>query len=265
VISSSPDAPGLRAQLATVAGRSLTRTIRQRRLLILPFVFPMILFAINSSSLSAAAHIRGFPPVNYTAFALAVPFLMGAMLGAVSAGTDLAHDIESGFLGRLALTPMRRTAILFGQLGGALTLAVVQSIAFVLVGLAAGVTIASGLLGALVLIALSVLIALTFAAFGALLAVRTGRGAAVQGLFPLLFVTVFLSSAFLPRNAISIGWFHAVATYNPISYLVEGMRSLIITGWDAQALALGFGIAGGIAILSLLLADAGLKTRLVTA
>jgi ABC-2 type transport system permease protein len=257
--------PGLRAQLATIARRSVRRTVRQRRLLILPLVFPMILFAINASSLSSASEIRGFPPVSYTAFALAVPFLLGAMLGAVSAGTDLAHDIETGFLTRLALTPMRRTAILLGQLGGALVVALGQSTVFLLVGVLSGVTIASGIAGALVLLTLSVLIAFTFAALGTLLAVRTGRGAAVQGFFPVLFVTVFLSSSFLPRNAIAIGWFHTVATYNPVSYLVEGMRSLIITGWNAQALALGFGIAAGIAILSLTLANAGLQTRLVTA
>jgi ABC-2 type transport system permease protein len=160
---------------------------------------------------------------------------------------------------------MRRTAILVGQLGGALAVAAGQSVVFLVVGVLCGVTIASGVTGAVVLIALAVLIAFAFAALGTLLAVRTGRGAAVQGFFPLLFVTVFLSSAFIPRNAIAIGWFHAVATYNPISYLVEGMRSLIITGWDAQALALGFGIAAAIAFLSLALADAGLKTRLVAA
>jgi ABC-2 type transport system permease protein len=257
--------PGLRAQLATIARRSVTRTLRQRRLLILPLVFPTILFAINNSSLSSASEIRGFPRVSYTAFALAVPFLLGAMLGAVSAGTDLAHDIETGFLTRMALTPMRRTAILLGQLGGALLWALAQSILFLLVGVLSGVTIATGIAGALVLLTLSVLIAFTFTAIGTLLAVRTGRGAAVQGFFPVLFVTVFLSSSFLPRNAIGIGWFRTVATYNPVSYLVEGMRSLIITGWNAQALALGFGIAAGIAIISLTLANAGLKTRLVTA
>jgi ABC-2 type transport system permease protein len=258
-------APRLSDQLAVIARRSVTRTLRQRRLLILPVLFPLILFAINSSALSSVSNIHGFPPVSYTAFALAVPFLMGAMLGAVSAGTDLAHDIESGFLSRLALTPTRRTAILIGQLGGALALATAEAVVFLFVGVLCGVTIASGLLGALVLIGLAVLIAFAFAALGTLLAVRTGRGAAVQGFFPLLSVTVFLSSAFLPRNAIAIGWFHTVATYNPVSYLVEGMRSLIITGWDGEALALGFGIAGAVALVSLALADAGLKTRLVNA
>ena len=82
------------------------------------------------------------------------------------------------------------------------------------------------------LLALSILIAFGFAGLGALLALRFGTGEAVQGFFPLLFVTVFLSSSSLPRNLIKVNWFHDVATYNPVSYLIEGIRSLIITGWD---------------------------------
>lgn len=257
--------PAFSAQIATVGRRSVTRTVRQRRLLILPLVFPLILFAINSSALSSVSTIHGFPDVSYKSFALAVPFLLGAMLGAVSAGTDLAHDIETGFLNRLTLAPMNGTAILIGQFSGVLAMALVQSTVFLLVGLAIGVTIASGVAGALVLLVFSTLIAFAFASIGTLVAVRTGQGAAVQGFFPLLFVTVFLSSAFLPRNLIAIGWFHTVATYNPVSYFVEGLRSLIITGWDAQALGLGFGISAGIAIIALVLANAGLKTRLATA
>jgi ABC-2 type transport system permease protein len=252
-------------QLTTVAGRSLKGTLRQRRLLIAPLLFPLILFAINSSALSATTKINGFPDVPYKDFALALPFLMAAMLNAVGAGTNLAHDIETGFLRRLSLTPMHPSAMLVGQLAGALTLSLAQGVLFVLIGLLAGVHIAAGVGGALVLLALAVLIAFTFSTIGALLAIRTGSGAAVQGFFPLLFVTIFLSSSFLPRNVISVGWFHTIATYNPISYLVEGMRSLIITGWNVQALELGFGLAAGIALLALALANSGIKTRMVTA
>jgi ABC-2 type transport system permease protein len=67
----------------------------------------------------------------------------------------------------------------------------------------------------------------------------------------------------LPRNLIETDWFRTVATYNPVSYLIEGIRSLLVTGWDAEALALGFGIAGAIAVIALALASASLKTRLV--
>jgi ABC-2 type transport system permease protein len=255
--------PTFQVQLATLGRRSISRTLRRRRLLILPVLFPLILFAINASALTSAAHIPGFPPVSYRSFALATPFVLGAMLIGVTAGTDLAGDIESGFLDRLALTPLRGAVLLLGQLGGTLVLALGQSTLFLLVGLASGVTIAAGPAGAIVLVLLAVLIAFGFAGLGLLLAVRLGSGAKVQGFFPLLFVTVFLSSAFLPRNVITVRWFHDVATYNPISYLVEGLRSLIITGWDARALALGFGFAALLALAALLLASVAMKTRLV--
>jgi ABC-2 type transport system permease protein len=136
-----------------------------------------------------------------------------------------------------------------------------QTTVFLTVGLIAGADIKAGFLGALVLIALTTLAALGFGGIGAILALRTGSGEAVQGLFPLLFVTFFLSSIFLPRDLIEAGWFRTIATYNPVSYLVEGIRSLIITGWDPQALALGFGVAGGVVMLGLSGAVASLRGR----
>jgi len=255
--------PGLLEQIAAVAHRSITRTLRQRALLVFPLIFPLILFAINGSSLSAATKIPGFPTSSYRAFALALPFIQGALFVAVTTGTDLARDIETGFFNRLALTPLRPTALLVGQLGGSLVLACIQCVVYLLVGLATGVVILSGVGGAFVLLALAILIAFAFASLGALLALRFGTGEAVQGIFPLLFVTVFLSSSSLPRNLIKVTWFRDVATYNPVSYLIEGIRSLIITGWDGQALYLGFGFAIIIGAIALTLASRAMKTRLV--
>jgi ABC-2 type transport system permease protein len=255
--------PSLFEQIGAVARRSVTRTFRQRALLVFPLVFPLILFAINGSALSAATKIPGFPTSSYRDFALAIPFIQGALFVAVSTGTDLARDIETGFFNRLALTPLSGAALLVGQLGGAFAVGCVQSVTYLLVGIATGVGIASGVGGALVLLALSVLIAFAFAGLGALLALRFGTGEAVQGIFPLLFVTVFLSSSNLPRNLIKVDWFREVATYNPVSYLIEGIRSLIIKGWDAQALLLGFGFAAALGVITLAAASAAMKTRLV--
>jgi ABC-2 type transport system permease protein len=237
-------------QVRAVGRRSVTRTLRQRGLLIFPMLFPLILFAINGSALSTATRIPGFPPVSYRAFVLAVPFMQGALFIAVTAGIDLARDIESGFFNRLALTPLRGGALLAGQLGGALVVAT-------------GVGIASGVAGAFVLLALSILIAFGFAGLGALIALRSGSGEAVQAIFPLLFVTLFLSSASLPRPLIAVTWFRDVATYNPVSYLIEGIRSLVISGWDGRALALGFGFALALVIISMGFADLAMKNRLV--
>jgi ABC-2 type transport system permease protein len=161
---------GVRANLVeqtlAVARRAVVRTVRQRALLIFPMVFPLILFAINGSALSPATHIPRFPTRNYRDFLIAMPFVQGAMFVSIGAGVDLARDIESGFLNRLALTPLRGEAMLVGQLGGALVMGVVQAVVYLLVGLATGVTFASGVAGAIVLLVLSILIAFGFAGLG---------------------------------------------------------------------------------------------------
>ena len=113
-----------------------------------------------------------------------------------------------------------------------------------------------------VIFALAILITLGFGAIGLFAALRTGSGEAVQGLFPVLFVTLFLSSMSLPRNLIHTVWFREVATYNPVSYLIEAIRSLLITGWNAQALELGFGLAAAIALAAMVAASVALRNRL---
>jgi ABC-2 type transport system permease protein len=249
-------------QTLAVARRAVVRTSRQRALLIFPMVFPLILFAINGSSLSSATKIPGFPTDNYRDFLIAMPFVQGAMFVSISAGVDLAKDIQTGFLSRLALTPLRGEALLVGSLGGALVLGTLQAVVYLLVGLATGVTFITGVGGVLVLLVLSILIAFAFASLGALLALRLGTGEAVQGIFPLLFVTLFLSSSSLPRDLIATEWFRVIATYNPVSYLLEGLRSLVITGWDAQALELGFGFALAILLLALAFSQRAMRSRL---
>ena len=254
--------PSLIEQIGAVARRSATATYRQRALLFFPMLFPLILFAINGSALSKATEIPGFPTHTYRAFLIAMPFVQGAMFVSISTGTSMARDIETGFLNRLALTPLRPEAMLLGQLGGAFVVACVQAVVYLLIGLATGVTFVSGVGGVLVLLALALTISFAFASLGGLLGLRLGSGEAIQGIFPLLFVTLFLSSSSLPRNLIKAPWFREVATYNPVSYLLEGLRSLVITGWNAQALELGFGFAGVLAVGSLALSGRAMKSRL---
>jgi ABC-2 type transport system permease protein len=249
-------------QVAVVARRSAMDTYRQRALLVFPLLFPLILFAINGSALGNATQIPGFPTHSYRAFLLAFPFIQGAMFVSISAGTSLARDIETGFLNRLALTPLRSEAMLIGQLGGAFVLACVEAVVYLLVGLATGIGFASGVGGVFVLLALALAISFGFATLGGLLALRLGSGEAIQGIFPLMFVTLFLSSSSLPRNLIKTPWFREVATYNPVSYLIEGLRSLVIQGWNAQALELAFGFAFALAAFSLALSGPAIRTRL---
>jgi len=250
-------------QVYLLARRSVVRTMRQPANIIAPVVFPLMLLAVNSGGLRAETHLPGFPTPSITAFILAVPFIQGALFATMNTGTDLARDIQTGFLSRLSLTPMRGVALLVGQLGGTITLGLFQAVVYVAVGLIIGVRFASGPAGLAVLLVFYVLVVLAFGALGLFAALRTGSGEAVQGLFPAFFVFLFLSSMAIPRNLMSVTWFRDFATANPVSYLIEGVRSLIITGWDGQALALGFGFALLLSTLTLSFASAAMKNRLV--
>jgi ABC-2 type transport system permease protein len=249
-------------QVLLLARRSVVRTARQPANVVAPLLFPMLLLAVNSGGLKAETRLPGFPTDSFVAFALAVPFIQGALFATMNAGTDLARDIQTGFLSRLSLTPMRRVALLAGQLGGVVTMGLVQALVYLAVGLAVGVRLASGSLGVLVLFAFAILVAVGFGALGAFAALRTGSGEAIQGLFPVFFVFLFISSMNIPRNLIEVAWFRDAATANPVSYLIECVRSLIITGWDGQALGLGFGIAAAVAVVSIALASWSLRERM---
>jgi ABC-2 type transport system permease protein len=238
--------------VTAVAGRSARRTLRQPAMVIPPIAFPLVLFGVLAAGLAPAAGLAGFPGESYTPFALAVAFLSGAMLCLTNGGIEVAHDLETGFLQRLSLTAVRRPVLVMGYLCGPLVLGLLQAAAFYAAGLAAGSGVATGLAGAVVLLALFEICVLGFAALGAVLALRTGSGEAVQNLAPLALVLLFLSSWTLPRDLIETDWFRAVATVNPVSYVIEAMRGLLVIGWDASAIALGFATAVPFAALSII-------------
>jgi len=249
-------------QVASLGRRAVVRTARQPANVIFPLVFPMLLLAVNSGGLKAETRLPGFPTSSFLAFALAVPFVQGALLATISANVDFARDIQTGFLNRLALTPVRALILLVGQLGGLVTIALVQAVFYLAVGIAFGVRLESGAGGAALLLLLETVIAFGFAALGSWAALRTGSTEAVQGLFPAFFVFLFLSSMSIPRNLMEHGWFRWIATVNPVSYLIEAVRSLVIEGWNFEAIGLGFAVCGGMSLLGFALAARALVHRL---
>ena len=250
-------------QVGMLARRSVMRTLRQPLMVVPALVFPLMLLSINSSGLESTTMLPGFPTDSYFAFALAITFVQGALFSANSAGTNVASDIESGFLSRLSLTPLRRVSLMLGQLTGILALGLIQALTFIVVGLVFGEGIAAGPGGVLVMVLLSLTISLAFGTIGAFVALRAGNGEAVQSVFPLFFAALFLSSMALPRDLIEIEWFQTIADWNPVSYMLEGIRSLVIDGWDLEALALGFGCAAGVAAIAMAAASSALRTRMV--
>lgn len=261
-VSTQSGARALSTQVLFLAQRSVLRTLRQPATVLPAIVFPMLLLAVYSSGLGPASNLQGFPADSYLDFIFVFPLIQGPVFAAISAGTDLARDIESGFLNRLTLTPMHPVSLLAGMLAGVIALGLVQGVVFLTVGSIAGVEISTGLLGVPVILFFSVLVALGFGGVGAIFALRTGSAEAVQGMFPLIFVSLFLSSMIFPRELIENEWFHAIATVNPVSYMAEGLRSLIISGWNFQELGLGLLAAGGLVVVGILGAAASITTRM---
>jgi ABC-2 type transport system permease protein len=249
-------------QVGAIARRSVVRTARQPASVIPPLIFPIALMAVNAAGLQASTDLPGFPTDSFLAFALAVPFIQGALFSTMNAGTDLARDIQTGFVNRLALTGLKDWALLVGQISGVVLLGVFQAVFYLVVGLSSGVEFESGAAGIAVLLVYAALVSLAFAALGAWLAFRTGSGETIQALFPVLFVFLFISSMNTPRDLIDVEWFQTAATLNPVSYMLEAVRSLIIEGWNWEALALGFGFTILLALISIPLAARALRTRM---
>lgn len=250
-----------RAQLLALAKRSVIGTLRQPAIFVPAVVFPLFFAALGSSSFSRATALPGFPRVrSFLDFQIAATMVQGVLFGSVQGGADLAIDIEQGFFDRLLLSPVSRTSIVLARLAGAAALGAAQITVFTLATLPFGMRISSGLAGFCVLVVAGSLIATTFGGFMAAVAIRTGSSEAVQGSFPMVFVLLFFSSAFFPRQTMT-GWFKRVASLNPMSYLIEAMRSLVIEHLHTTAVLRAIGIPLAVGAVSLPLTLRALRTR----
>lgn len=249
-------------QIRTLVKRSILVTIRQPSIMA-SVLFPLLFMAVTSAGASGAANIPGFPEdTTYLEFYLASALVQGTLFAGIGSGSALAIDIELGFIRRLLLTPLIRPAVLAGLAGGALFIGTLQAIVILGAGILGGVRAQAGLPGYLVVVVLAVFVSLAFSSIGALVAARTGSSEATQSVFPLFFILVIFSSYFMPRNLIEAGWFKTIATYNPATYIIEALRSPIVTGWDARALGMGLAVILGVCVIGFTGAAATLKTRM---
>jgi ABC-2 type transport system permease protein len=240
-------------QTLAMSRRSISALRRQPALVIPPLVFPLFFLALGTSSFSRASFPGG---ASYLEVAFAGSIMQGVLFGSTAGATALATDIENRFFDRLLASPTSRLSILFGRLAGAAAFGATQVTVFLVILLPFGLRIEAGPLGALTMIVSGGLIALAVGALMSSMALRTGSSEAVQGAFPLLFILLFFSSAFWPRQQMS-GAYRTIADVNPISHLVEGLRALTIDGFSAGAVAraIGIPVLGGVAALVLALAE----------
>ncbi len=250
------------AAVWALARRSLRNSFRRPQFLAPLVIFPTMFLAVNVGGLDRATSLPQFQEVNgFLDFQLAAAITQSLLLGGVTAGIATALDIEGGFFDRLVAAPVPRAALVLGRLVATGVLAVFQAIWFLALGLIFGAEIVGGVAGALLVIAIAVTAALGFGGIGMFLAFRAKNASTVQGIFPLVFVILFVSSAFFPRALLEppASW---VAEYNPLSYIAEGMRDPIISSVSAGKVVEGFAAAAAVALVAGAASVAALRGRL---
>ena len=242
--------------VTTVAGRALRSVLRDPEVTIPALMIPVFMYIMTVGALNDFA--ERIPGLDYRAFQLPVAVLF-AVTG-VSRAVTVVTDIQSGYFDRLVITPVNRLALLIGLMIADFALVVALTVPVIIMGFIAQVSFETGVPGILLFMFLSGLWGLIFTGFPYAIALKTGNAAAVNMSFLLFFPFLFMTTLFLPQEAMT-GWLAAIADYNPVTYLLAALRSLISEGWEPLTLVKGIGAILGVGVVSIGLALAALKGR----
>lgn len=253
---------GWPAALAALSRRSILGTARQPQNWLPGTFFPLMLAAVYSSQFSKAVELPAFPfdDTTFLEFILPAAILQGVSFGSIGGASDLAIDIENGFMDRLVSSPVARPVILVGRLAGAVAFAVFQALFFLAVFLVFGADLHGGVPSALALLVVAALLALGLGSFGSAIALKTGSQEVVQSVFPLIFVMIFVSSAFFPVPLME-GWYGDLASVNPITWIIDPTRRLTVEGFSWGDAGQAIGVAGSLAVVGVAVAFRALSVR----
>jgi ABC-2 type transport system permease protein len=250
--------------MLALSRRAVLAMVRQPASFIPALFFPTMLAAVNAAAFNRSTNLAGFPEVDsFLDFLLPAVIMQGVLFGGVAGGNELAVDIEDGFFERLMASPVWRPSILVGRLAGSAALGGFQAIFFTIVLSLFGAEVKAGLGGMVVLVLVAMIMAVAVGGITAVIAIRTGSQEAVQNTFPLVFILVFLSSAFFPTSLMS-GWYQQVARINPLTWVIDAIRRLVITGWSWSDAIQATAVATGLAAFTILLASLALRRRLMS-
>jgi len=212
-----------------IAGRALRAVPRDAETIIPPIFIAIFFFLVNIATLKKITE-SGISNFDIKAFQMPTAILLGVT--GVSRAPALVLDVQNGYFDRLLLSPVKRLAILLGHMAADVAVACCLTLPILVIGFILGVRFETGPLGVVLFILIAASWSLAFAGFGYAIALKTGNPAAVNTSFLLFFPFLFLTSSYVPRSQLD-GWLHAVSAWNPVTYLLEGLRSLTMVGWDA--------------------------------
>lgn len=264
MVSTASAAPRLPfvLQVGVLTRRAVLTVLRSPGSYLPGLVLSVFSLLIYQASLgNAASFLPGLSGTSYLAFLLPGAVLNSALSSSGIAGQAIVRDIASGYFAKLSLTPVSRGALVLGAMAaGALVLGA-QAVLVVLVGLLLGLQSATGAWGLLAIIGMALLVGNALAGFTVGIGLRTGDPAATQSASFLFFPLTLLTAAFVPLSLLD-GWLRLAAQLNPITYILEAMRAILIAGWGGPAdIAIGVAVAGGMGLLTFLFALLSLRAR----
>jgi len=219
-----------------LSARSIKQIWRPLLALIPSLFIPIFFFFVNSQSLSAFRHVPGFPQnVSYKDFIAPVAIFTAVFFSAGNAGIELVQDISNGYLKKLMIMPINRLAILFGKFSEVAVQAVMQGTIVIVLLYIAGVRFVTGIPGILASFGILILFAMGWSCISMISALRTQNARLVQSLFVVVFPFLYITTSQAPLNLLPQG-FQAVAKLNPVTYVIEGVRALVLYGWGSPAI-----------------------------
>lgn len=239
--------------------RALRETVRQPWNEAANAFIPLFFYVVTVGAIGKVSS-RAFGIDDYEGFQLPVALLQGAAGVASGSGLALTLDIQSGYFEKLLLTSTPRFAIVLGRMLSDAIKAMVLAVAIIALALAFGSGFETGPVGMVALVAAAGSFALAYSGIGVAIALKTGSPQAAQAGFIIFFPLLFLAPTFAPTDVFA-GWLEAVATVNPVTYILEGQRALIISGWQWGAIGRGLAATGAIALFTFTLTALALRGR----
>lgn len=241
--------------------RSIKQIWRPLLALIPSLFIPIFFFVVNSQSMSSFSKVPGFPNVSYRDFVAPVALFTAVFFSAGNAGIELVQDISNGYFKKLIIMPINRLTIVLGRLTEVAVQAVFQGMIVLVLLLLVGVRIHTGILGTIALFALLILFAMAWSCVSMISALRTQNARLVQSMFVIVFPFLYLTTSQAPMNLLP-PTFRLIATYNPVTYIIEGVRALVLYDWSHPAIWQGFAISAGLFVVMVALTLASFKRAL---
>ncbi len=240
----------------TVFGQLYRRNLRQMpripAVLVFGIVMPIIQLLLFGSVFSNTVDIPGHPlfgtDTSYYTFIAPAIILLTAVIGMANSSAAFIVDLRTGYFDKLRTTPASPSGVILARLMAEMTRVFLQGVLIMGLAVAIGGLPETGLLGAfLILLAAVVFGTMTTGMAVMILAMKTRSDQATQAMFPLFFLLLFMSTAFMPENLLP-DWLATIASFNPVDYMIQGLRGLMIDGWSNALVDLAIGLGLGAAV-----------------